>query len=150
MPTAVDHLRAAGLRVTAQRGAVLDVLSEASGDHLTAAAVAGLVRERLGDVSTQAIYDCLDALTRAGLASRIEPAGQPARFEARVGDNHHHLVCRSCGVVRDVDCAVGAAPCLSPAEDHGFTLETAEITYWGLCPRCAAEEQYPTTGRTVL
>jgi Fe2+ or Zn2+ uptake regulation protein len=134
-----ELLRAAGLRATVQRTAVLEVLHEgrAHEEHLTAAAVAERVRTRLRDISTQAVYDCLDAVTRAGLASRIEPAGHPARYEARAGDNHHHLVCRSCGVVRDVDCAVGAPPCMTPADDHGFTLETAEVTYWGLCSQCA-------------
>ncbi|MEE6274330.1 Fur family transcriptional regulator [Georgenia wangjunii] len=132
-------LRSAGLRATAQRTAVLEVLTEGrtGEEHLTAAAVAERVRARLGDISTQAVYDCLDAVTRAGLASRIEPAGHPARYEARTGDNHHHLVCRACGLVRDVDCAVGAPPCMTPADDHGFSLETAEVTYWGLCSQCA-------------
>src|SRR5690606_9737452 len=119
--------------------AVLEVLTDgrASEEHLTAAAVAERVRARLGEISTQAVYDCLDAVTRAGLASRIEPAGHPARYEARTGDNHHHLVCRACGLVRDVDCAVGAPPCMAPEDDHGFSLESAEVTYWGLCPQCA-------------
>lgn len=139
MPTTAERLRAAGLRVTAQRTAVLDVLSATSGQHLNVSATADLARARLGNVSTQAVYNCLDVLVRAGLANRVEPAGHPARFEARVGDDHHHLVCRRCGVVRDVDCALGAPPCLTPVTDHGFTFETAEVTYWGTCPSCAAE-----------
>jgi Fur family ferric uptake transcriptional regulator len=90
----------------------------------------------LGTVSTQAVYDCLEALAGAGLARRIEPAGHPARYESRVGDNHHHLVCRSCGATVDVDCAVGAAPCLTPSSSHGFLVEEAEVVFWGRCPEC--------------
>ena len=154
MPDTPDLLRAAGLRVTAQRSAVLDVLTAGRPheEHLTTAAVTERVRAAHGEISTQAVYDCLDAVTRAGLASRIEPAGHPARYEARAGDNHHHLVCRACGLVRDVDCAVGAPPCLTPADDHGFALESAEVTYWGLCPRCARDdvrEEPGTPARTT-
>jgi Fur family ferric uptake transcriptional regulator len=94
------------------------------------------VRERIGSVSTQAVYDVLRALTEAGLVRRIEPAGSPARFEARVGDNHHHVVCRGCGAISDVDCAVGEAPCLEPSSADGFAIDEAEVTYWGLCPGC--------------
>jgi Fe2+ or Zn2+ uptake regulation protein len=128
------RLREAGLRVTAPRLALLAVLAES--DHPTVDDLAGAVRERLGTVSTQAVYDALDAFVRAGLTRRIEPAGSPARFEARVGDNHHHVVCRSCGATADVDCAVGAAPCLDPAQPHGFVVDEADVTYWGHCPDC--------------
>lgn len=134
-----DRLRAAGLRVTTPRVAVLDVLQDALGQsHLAAADVVERVRAQVGAVSTQAIYDVLDAFTRAGLARRIEPAGHPARFEARVGDNHHHLVCRRCGSTADVDCVVGAAPCLTPSDTAGFVVDEAEVTFWGLCPTCAS------------
>jgi Fur family ferric uptake transcriptional regulator len=104
--------------------------------HADADALANAVRLRLGKVSTQAIYDVLHALTQAGLVRRIEPAGSPTRYELRVGDNHHHLVCRSCGAIEDVDCAVGKRPCLHASDDHGFAIDEAEVTYWGLCPRC--------------
>ena len=96
------------------------------------------MRERVGHVSLQAVYEALHALTAAGLVRRIEPAGGPPRYEGRVGDNHHHLVCRSCGAVADVDCAVGEAPCLTPSDDHGFTLDEAEVIYWGLCADCSS------------
>jgi Fur family ferric uptake transcriptional regulator len=99
------------------------------------------VRERVGHVSLQAVYEALNALTAAGIIRRIEPAGGSPRFEGRVGDNHHHLVCRSCGTVADVDCAVGEAPCLIPSDDHGFTLSEAEVIYWGLCAECSARGQ---------
>jgi Fur family ferric uptake transcriptional regulator len=128
------RLREAGLRVTAPRLALLAVLDES--DHATVDDLAGAVRDRLGTVSTQAVYDALDAFVRAGLTRRIEPAGSPARFESRVGDNHHHVVCRSCGATSDVDCAVGRRPCLTPKEAHGFVLDEAEVTYWGWCPTC--------------
>jgi Fe2+ or Zn2+ uptake regulation protein len=130
----VHLLRSAGLRVTAPRIAVLDVIPP--GSHLDADAVAQLARKRLGRVSTQAVYDVLHALTGAGLLRRIEPAGSSARYERRVGDNHHHLVCRSCGDVADVDCAVGPAPCLIPVDNGGFLVDEAEVVYWGLCPSC--------------
>jgi Fur family transcriptional regulator, stress-responsive regulator len=97
------------------------------------------VRGELGDVSTQAVYDVLRALTQAGVVRRIEPAGSVARYEARVADNHHHLVCRSCGAVADVDCAVGHTPCLTASADHGYSIDEAEVTYWGLCPACSTE-----------
>jgi Fe2+ or Zn2+ uptake regulation protein len=131
-----DMLRAHGLRVTRPRRTVLEVLSE--GGHLDVDDVAGRVRQRLDSVSTQAVYDVLGALSRAGLARRIEPAGSPARYEARTGDNHHHLVCRGCGAVADVDCAVGRAPCLDPADAKGYEVDEAEVTFWGLCPNCQA------------
>jgi Fe2+ or Zn2+ uptake regulation protein len=132
--TSEDLLRARGLRVTRPRLAVLDVL--AGGGHLEVEEIARAVRARLDSVSTQAVYDVLGALSRAGLARRIEPAGSPARFEARAGDNHHHVVCRSCGEIADVDCAVGAAPCLDPGSAGGFEVDEAEVTFWGLCPAC--------------
>lgn len=133
-PAPADALRGAGLRVTAARVAILEAVRE--GDHLAADTVADRVRERVGTVSTQAVYEALNALTGAGLIRRIEPAGSPARYEGRIGDNHHHLVCRHCGTVTDVDCAVGHAPCLTPVTDAGYQLEEAEVIYWGLCPSC--------------
>jgi Fur family ferric uptake transcriptional regulator len=135
-PAAATELRAAGLRVTAARVALLEAVRD--GDHLGVEALATRVRDRIGHVSLQAVYDALDALTAAGLIRRIEPAGSPARFEGRIGDNHHHLVCRSCGTVTDVACAVGEAPCLTAADDHGFSIDEAEVIYWGLCPACSA------------
>jgi Fe2+ or Zn2+ uptake regulation protein len=129
-----ELLRAAGLRVTRPRLAVLDVLRD--GGHLDVDEIATQVRGRLDSVSTQAVYDVLGALSRAGLARRIEPAGSAARYEARVGDNHHHVVCRSCGLIVDVDCTIGEAPCLDPNNAHGFEVDEAEVTFWGLCPTC--------------
>ena len=132
--TPADRLRAAGLRVTAPRLAVLEALLE--GGHLSADQVATAVRDRLGTVSTQAVYDVLHALVGSGLAAHVEPAGSPARYEARIADNHHHVVCRRCGAVADVDCAVGEVPCLEPSATSGFVIDRAEVTYWGLCPAC--------------
>jgi Fur family ferric uptake transcriptional regulator len=132
--TGEERLRSRGLRVTRPRLAVLEVLG--SGGHLEVEEIALQVRQRLDSVSTQAVYDVLGALTRAGLARRIEPAGSPAKFESRAGDNHHHVVCRSCGVIADVDCTVGSAPCLDPSTAHGFEVDEAEVTFWGLCPAC--------------
>ena len=137
MPTADEQLRTHGLRVTRPRLAVLDVL--ATGGHLEVEEIARQVRLRLDSVSTQAVYDVLGALSRAGLARRLEPAGSPARYEARTGDNHHHVVCRGCGRVADVDCVVGRAPCLDPHHTSGFEVDEAEVTFWGLCPGCQAE-----------
>ncbi|MDQ2811559.1 MAG: transcriptional repressor [Actinomycetota bacterium] len=134
-PTAAEELRGAGLRVTPARVALLATVRD--GDHLGVDAITSGVRARIGHISLQAVYDALHALTAAGLIRRIEPAGSPARFEGRVGDNHHHVVCRSCGVVADVDCAVGEAPCLTASEDHGFSIEEAQVIYWGLCPACS-------------
>ena len=134
-PAIAAELREAGLRVTAARVALLKTVRE--GDHLDVEAIAAGVRDRVGYVSLQAVYDALHALTAAGLIRRIEPAGSPARFEGRIGDNHHHIVCRSCGVVADVDCAVGEAPCLTASDDHGFSIDEAEVIYWGLCPECS-------------
>jgi Fur family ferric uptake transcriptional regulator len=133
-PTTADELRAAGLRVTAARVALLDTVR--AGDHLGVEAIASGVRDRVGHVSVQAVYEALHAFAAAGLVRRIEPAGSPARFEGRVGDNHHHVVCRSCGAVADVDCATGEAPCLTASSHHGFSIDEAEVIYWGLCPRC--------------
>jgi Fur family ferric uptake transcriptional regulator len=134
-PTSAEVLRGAGLRVTAARVALLETLRD--GDHLGVELITSGVRERVGHVSLQAVYEALHALTAAGLVRRIEPAGSPALFERRVGDNHHHLVCRSCGAVTDVDCAVGEAPCLTASDDHGFSIDEAEVIYWGLCPDCS-------------
>ncbi|MEV6689959.1 Fur family transcriptional regulator [Micromonospora sp. NPDC051196] len=134
MPTGEELLRSKGLRVTRPRLAVLDVL--AGGGHLEVDEITRRVRERLDSVSTQAVYDVLGALSRAGLSRRIEPAGSPARYEARVGDNHHHVVCRGCGEIADIDCAVGDAPCLDSGTSHGFQVDEAEVTFWGLCPAC--------------
>ena len=135
-PTAAEELRGAGLRVTAARVALLETVRH--GDHLDVEAIASGVRDRIGHVSLQAVYEALHAMTAAGLIRRIEPGSSPARFEGRVGDNHHHVVCRSCGTVADVDCAVGEAPCLTAADDQGFSIDEAEVTYWGLCPDCSA------------
>ncbi|MBU2663009.1 transcriptional repressor [Actinoplanes bogorensis] len=134
MSTGAELLREHGLRVTKPRLAVLDILAE--GGHLEVEDIARRARTRLDSVSTQAIYDVLGALSRAGLARRLEPAGSPARYEARAGDNHHHIVCRGCGEIADVDCAVGERPCLIPNGTHGFELDEAEVTFWGLCPAC--------------
>jgi Fur family transcriptional regulator, stress-responsive regulator len=134
-PSIAEELRGAGLRVTAARVALLETVR--SGDHLDAEAIAAGVRDRVGHVSLQAVYEALHALTHAGLIRRIEPAGSPTRYEGRVMDNHHHLVCRSCGAVADVDCATGEAPCLTASDDHGFSIDEAEVVYWGLCPDCS-------------
>ncbi|OLZ74623.1 transcriptional repressor [Streptomyces sp. IMTB 2501] len=134
-PTTAEELRGAGLRVTAARVALLETVRD--GDHLGVEAIASGVRARVGHISLQAVYEALHALTAAGLVRRIEPAGHPARFEGRVGDNHHHIVCRSCGAVVDVDCAVGDAPCLTASDDRGFAIEEAEVVYWGTCPDCS-------------
>ena len=139
MPSRTDAeraLRTASLRVTRPRLAVLSAVHE--NPHAETDVIVGAVREELGQVSTQAVYDVLRALTAAGLLRRIQPSGSVARYESRVGDNHHHVVCRSCGAIADVDCAVGHTPCLDASDDHGFTIDEAEVTYWGLCPECAA------------
>src|SRR5450759_1219636 len=128
-------LRGAALRVTRLRVAVLTAVYE----HPPAdtESIIGVVREDLGEVSHQAVYDVLRALTAAGLVRRIEPSGSVARYESRVGDNHHHVMCRSCGAITDVDCAVGITPCLTASDDHGFAIDEAEVTYWGLCLACS-------------
>jgi Fur family transcriptional regulator, stress-responsive regulator len=134
-------LREAGLRVTRPRVAVLSAVHEHP--HLDTDTITGLVRADLGAVSHQAVYDVLRALTTAGLLRRIEPTGSAARYEARVGDNHHHLVCRSCGAITDVDCVVGVAPCLTAPDDHGFVVDEAEVVFWGLCPACSTTTSQP-------
>jgi Fur family ferric uptake transcriptional regulator len=131
-----QQLREAALRVTRQRLAVRTVLHDHP--HTDTDTVIRRVREATGDVSHQAVYDVLRALTDAGLVRRIQPTGSVARYEVRVGDNHHHVVCRSCAAIADVDCAVGEAPCLTASDSHGFLIDQAEVTYWGLCPSCAA------------
>ncbi|KES05099.1 Fur family transcriptional regulator [Streptomyces toyocaensis] len=131
-----EELRGAGLRATAARVALLETVRR--GGHLGVETIAAEVRRRTGHVSLQAVYGALDALTGAGLVRRVAPAGGPARYEGRVGDNHHHLVCRTCGVVADADCAVGEAPCLTASDSHGFVIDEAEVVYWGLCPGCSA------------
>ena len=138
MPTGTDYeemLRGASLRVTRPRIAVLATVHDHP--HADTDSIIGVVRAELGEVSTQAVYDVLRALTDAGLVRRIEPAGSVARYESRVSDNHHHVVCRSCGAVADVDCAVGHTPCLTASDDHGYSIDEAEVTYWGLCPTCS-------------
>ncbi|MFC7886935.1 Fur family transcriptional regulator [Streptomyces sp. NPDC057376] len=140
-PAVASELRGAGLRVTAARAALLETVRR--GDHLDAEAIAAGVRRRVGHVSLQAVYEALHALTAAGLVRRIQPPGGPARFEGRVGDNHHHVLCRSCGVLADVDCAVGEAPCLTASDDHGFSIDEAEVIYRGLCPDCSTTGSSP-------
>ena len=129
------RLRSVSLRVTRPRLAVLEALRDHR--HVDTDAVIALVRADLPTVSHQAIYDVLRALTAAGLVRRIQPAGATARYESRVGDNHHHVVCRSCGAIADVECAVGHAPCLTASDDHGFVVDEAEVVYWGYCPDCS-------------
>jgi len=137
--TVAQRLRSSGLRVTRPRIAVLGVLDEAGQrqEHLAVAEVTHRARAALGTLSKQAAYDCLEALAGARLARRIEPAGHPARYEARAGDNHHHLVCRDCGATSDTDCLVAAAPCLTPSATHGFAVDEAEVIFWGRCATCA-------------
>ncbi len=129
-------LRQHGLQVTAQRLAVLRAVSDRS--HSTADDIDKIVRAEIGAISRQAVYDALAVLTEKGLLRRIQPAGSPARYENRVGDNHHHIGCRNCGSMSDVDCAVGDAPCLTAADDLGYEIDEAEVIYWGHCPECAA------------
>ncbi|MGZ4454665.1 MAG: Fur family transcriptional regulator [Nocardioides sp.] len=129
------QLRSADLRVTRPRVAVLTAVHDLP--HADTDSIIGAVRERLGVVSHQAVYDVLRVLTAAGLVRRIQPSGSVARYESRVGDNHHHVVCRSCGAIADVDCALDATPCLTASDDHGFTIDEAEVIYWGRCPACA-------------
>ena len=127
-------LRGVDLRVTRPRVAVLSAVQEHP--HADTEQIIGVARMNLGDVSHQAVYDVLRALTATGLVRRIEPAGSVARYESRVADNHHHVVCRSCGAIADVDCVVGDAPCLTASDDHGFVIDEAEVVYWGRCPDC--------------
>lgn len=138
-----QRLRSAGLRVTQSRLAVLEAVRENS--HLAADQVSDRVRERIGTVSTQAIYDALNTLTEHKILRKIEPAGSAMLFELNAGDNHHHIVCRQCGAIADVACVVGSGPCAVPQQTHGFMVEEAEITYWGLCADCSADR----TQRTV-
>jgi Fe2+ or Zn2+ uptake regulation protein len=141
VPSTSDHaeqLRMADLRVTRPRVAVLEAVH--AHPHADTETIFGAVRTGLPEVSRQAVYDVLAALTAAGLVRRIQPSGSVARYEARVGDNHHHVVCRSCGAIADVDCAVGEAPCLTPSEHNGFVLDEAEVIYWGRCPDCATSQ----------
>jgi Fur family ferric uptake transcriptional regulator len=135
----VDLLRQRGIQVTAQRLAVLRAVS--GQPHLTADTVAEIARAEIGAISLQSVYDALSLLVAERLIRRIQPAGSPARFEDRVGDNHHHLICRVCGRVVDVDCAVGSAPCLAAADDRGSEIDEAEIAYWGRCPTCLAQDR---------
>lgn len=128
-------LRGAALRVTRPRAAVLSVVH--ANAHADTESIIGAVRRDLPEVSHQAVYDVLKVLTGAGLVRRIEPSGSVARYESRVGDNHHHVVCRSCGLIADVDCATGETPCLTASDDHGFSIDEAEVTYWGLCANCS-------------
>lgn len=136
-PDVEQSLRAVGLRVTRQRTAVLTAV--AAQPHADTTAIIELARATVPELSHQAVYDSLRTLTQAGLVRCIEPAGSVARYETRTDDNHHHLVCRSCSHIVDIDCAVGAAPCLTPSHDHGFVIEEAEVVFWGLCPQCASE-----------
>ena len=131
-------LRGVDLRVTRPRIAVLSAVH--AHPHADTDSIIRVVRDDLGDVSHQAVYDVLRALTTAGLLRRIQPQGSVARYEARVGDNHHHVVCRSCGAIADVDCAVGHVPCLTASDDHGFRIDEAEVVYWGLCPDCTTTQ----------
>jgi Fur family transcriptional regulator, stress-responsive regulator len=135
-------LRQRGLRVTVQRLAVLRAVSDAP--HVTADVVAETVRGDIGTISVQSVYDALAVLTANGLLRRIQPAGSPARYENRVGDNHHHLICRLCDRMVDVDCAVGEPPCLTAAEDFGYEIDEAEVIYWGRCPECLDSKQKGT------
>lgn len=136
-----DLLRQRSIQVTAQRLAVLRAV--AVQPHITADGVADIVRAEIGAISLQSVYDALGLLVAEGLIRRIQPAGSPARFEARVGDNHHHLICRICGRVVDVDCAVGSAPCLRAFDDRGYEIDEAEVAYWGRCPDCLAQSRAP-------
>ena len=129
-----ETLRENGFSITAQRLAVMRAVAEHP--HITADEVADAVRANIGAISKQAVYDALTVLVDAALVRRIQPQGSPALFEDRVGDNHHHLICRDCGRVSDVDCAVGSVPCLTASDDHGFTIDEAEVAYWGRCSKC--------------
>jgi Fur family transcriptional regulator, stress-responsive regulator len=139
---AADLFRQHGIQVTAQRLAVFRAVS--AQPHTTADGVAEAARAEIGAISLQSVYDALGVLLAEGLIRRIQPAGSPARFEDRVGDNHHHLICRVCGRVVDVDCAVGDAPCLTAAADHGYEIDEAEVAYWGRCPECVATAPVPS------
>jgi Fur family transcriptional regulator, stress-responsive regulator len=139
VPSSLEYeriLRSAELRVTRPRVAVLNAVHEQP--HADTNSIIDAVRRQLGEVSHQAVYDVLQALTSAGLLRRIQPSGSVARYEARVADNHHHIVCRACGAVADVDCAIGDVPCLTPSQHHGYMIDEAEVIYWGMCPSCSA------------
>lgn len=138
MPDYAALLRGAELRVTRPRVAVLEAVH--ARPHADTETIFGAVRTVLDGVSRQAVYDVLHAVTAVGLVRRIQPAGSVARYESRVGDNHHHVICRSCGAIADVDCAVGEAPCLTASDDNGFLVEEAEVIYWGLCPDCSTTQ----------
>ncbi len=142
--TDAERLRAAGLRATSARLAILAAVR--SGAHPGTEEITRVARERVGHLTLQAVYEALNALTVAGLVRRIEPAGSPARYESRVGDNHHHIVCRSCGAVADVDCVIGLAPCLEPVSGAGFVVSEAEVTFWGLCSSCQQSGGGPRDG----
>ena len=137
-----DLLRRHGIQVTAQRLAVLAAVT--GRPHCTADDIVKAVRAEIGAISRQAVYDALGVLAEHGIIRRIQPAGSPARYEGRTGDNHHHLICRTCGRTVDVDCAVGAAPCLTPADDSGYEIDEAEVIYWGRCPECLARTPVPS------
>jgi Fur family transcriptional regulator, stress-responsive regulator len=139
-PDDEQSLRAAGLRVTQQRVAVLDAVRRLP--HADTESLIGAVRAEHGEVSHQAVYDVLRALTEARLVRKIQPLGTVARYEARVGDNHHHVVCRSCGAIADVDCAVGDTPCLTASDANGFVIDEAEVIYWGRCPDCTTPASF--------
>jgi Fe2+ or Zn2+ uptake regulation protein len=139
-----DLLRQHGVQVTAQRLAVLRAVSVRP--HSTSDDIAEVVRADIGAISRQAVYDALGALADKGIIRRIQPAGSPGRYEDRVGDNHHHLICRCCGEMVDVDCAVGVTPCLTAADSLGYEIDEAEVIYWGRCPECAVENATPTAG----
>jgi Fur family transcriptional regulator, stress-responsive regulator len=143
--TDADRLRAAGLRVTSARLAILEAVR--AGNHPGTDEIARAARDRVGQVTVQAVYEALNALTEAGLVRRIEPAGSPARYESRVGDKHHHIACRRCGTVADVDRVTGYTPCLDPAATAGFMIDEAEITFWGLCAGCQASAALPGAER---
>ena len=138
MPTTAtfeEMLRSNDLRVTRPRLAVLSAVHEHP--HADTSSISGFVRENLADVSHQTVYNALSALSAAGLLRQIQPPGSVARYESRVADNHHHIVCRSCGSIEDVDCAVGAAPCMNASDDHGYAIDECEVVFWGVCPRCS-------------
>jgi len=142
----VTLLRQRGIQVTAQRLAVLRAV--AAEPHISADGVAEIVRAEIGAISLQSVYDALGVLVAEGLIRRIQPAGSPARFEDRVGDNHHHLICRVCGRLVDVDCSTGAAPCLKAVDDMGYEIDEAEIAYWGRCPTCQAKDRPSSRSKT--
>ncbi len=139
-----EHLRSAHLRVTKPRVAVLQAVHLQP--HADTESLIAIVREQLGEVSHQAVYDVLRVLTAAGLVRRIQPSGSVPRYESRTGDNHHHVVCSSCGAIADVDCAVGHAPCLTAGDDQGYQIHEAEVVYWGVCPACSTSA-LPPPGR---